>query len=407
MKNTKRIKTAAGGAPALRGVAATLKFDANDRLIMDEAAVAAGLVAPPPDPVSSELMVAGASAGVSAPAPPQPMIGIGIPAPPSRPSIPTIPSATPSAGALAGPNAHERALALVDSVRRSALLPANSTCILAPEVKGVYSADLRGSGNISNNSGSSPSSPAGRSAPRGPHERAGVDAEEQARIEAWWRSDIVYDLLTDRSAAAAQRLNTYLRHTRHALTTQGVYPIDAVDADSRKHDIDADVCEEEYQNILVADNLAHKRAHLLIAMYISPPFVALFCPLSGGRRFMTDPEKLNYFLRDGASVFPRLVSQFLVGQLSAKTFVAAALVEWMKLLPSERMDFWRRVNPDDSSVEIKLLTHVPIAPEAARFVHGYITSAVEARAVTAGTDVAIGYLPDSAGAGAGSASGDD
>jgi hypothetical protein len=219
------------------------------------------------------------------------------------------------------------------------------TCILAPEVKRINTSHLEDVGV---------------------HEkpilnRFGVDPREERALELERRRDMIYNLLSSNEEPGAhERLRKFVQLAHTSLWERGVYPIDP----EGKRDSDARVVDEMYRAVLHSDQLSDKRAFIIVCLYICPPFVDKFCPRvpTGGMTFLTNPEILTEFLHGTRSPLPEILSRFIAHQFTSKTFAAAVLSEWTKLTPWEDMDQWQRVDPRESSVEVKLLANVPFAP---------------------------------------------
>ena len=225
--------------------------------------------------------------------------------------------------------------------------PIKPTCILAPEVKRINTSHLEDVGV---------------------HEkpilnRFGVDPREERALELERRRDMIYNLLSSNDEPGAhERLRKFVQLAHTSLWEQGVYPIDP----EGKRDSDARIVDEMYRAVLHSEQLSDKRAFIIVCLYICPPFVDKFCPriptAAGGTTFLTNPEILTEFLHGTRSPLPEIFSRFIAHQFTSKTFAAAVLAEWTKLTPWEDMDQWQRVDPRESSVEVKLLANVPFAP---------------------------------------------
>lgn len=185
-----------------------------------------------------------------------------------------------------------------------------------------------------------------------------INENESEIVEKERRKDIIYNLMTNNSREGLELLKTYATVAFNTLKLENCYPVGA------KQVCDARIWDEGMASLMNSEEPGTKRAFIWTVLYVSLTFADVFCPKSGTGEFLTDPEKLGFFLRDVDSpltraftdmILPCSETEFGVPASDVETFASIATFEWIKLRPWTTVDTWKNMRPDAPSLELRLM----------------------------------------------------
>lgn len=181
-----------------------------------------------------------------------------------------------------------------------------------------------------------------------------TNAESVERVR---RKDIIYNLMTNNTPDGLRLLDTYVTLIYQTLLKNNLYP------NGPRHADDAKLWDDGIKFIIETKAPQTKRAFVWATLYICPYIVDIFCPRENSSRFLTDPEKLAFFIKDKSSPLTVIFSDLVIPtgtaitgapSMDIETFAALATFEWIKLLPWEHMDRYTSTPPTQTSKELRL-----------------------------------------------------
>ena len=237
-------------------------------------------------------------------------------------------------------------------------------------------------------------------------ERCGVSKEMMRQQRAHFFQDELYRLLTDNGTTAREHDECLQALNRHVRLARGGLQLDGVLQYPAERSGIARIVERYMGEVLGSRDPLAKRAFLLVALRLSPSYVAVFCPRDGASKFLCNPEKMARFVQGADTEFSTAFAEYIVSTTSKDMFVARATNEWASMEPWAGMQQWKAVSPVASSLEIKMLTGQPVDAAERRIASQYLlpasgTEAIRAAAASAALTPAATAKGLGAGPGAG------
>jgi hypothetical protein len=202
-------------------------------------------------------------------------------------------------------------------------------------------------------------------------EAQGISAAVSRTEEARRRRCMLYTLLAGNDDDGRAALAHFVEVAQAALRAEGILPIPF-----SSNTYDADITDETLGFFARTDSVTHRRAFVVVALYISPRFCAALCPCEPGPdvRFLTDPAALAQALPRFGGILARYVS----GETRLRIFVMEALRIWAELEPWATYERWSTYEPGVLSLEARALANAPLSADERRALSGAVALALGA-----------------------------
>jgi hypothetical protein len=167
------------------------------------------------------------------------------------------------------------------------------------------------------------------------------------------RNDIIYNIMTNNSEEGLEILSEYVKLFYEIIKQECGYPFLSDD------DSHAQVWDKGFSILSQTNNVGWKRAFIWSTLLLSTTAVEKICPKSE-KPYLTNPQKLSDFVFKKDSplityysdlILPHFDDTSDVSDMNA--FASSVTVEWIKLFPWDQSEVWQKINPMQTSTELK------------------------------------------------------